>query len=127
MEAVELIYKATSTFPDTEKFGMTSQMRRAVISIPANIAEGYGRSHRKEYIHHLAMSQGSTCELETLVIASVKLGFINREKAEPLWELCTRLNGMLTKLIRALRKKDKAEAKPPRTPSPVPRTPSEDA
>ncbi len=58
MEAVESIYKATSTFPDTEKFGMTSQMRRAVISIPANIAEGYGRSHRKEYIHPRTPTDG---------------------------------------------------------------------
>jgi four helix bundle protein len=122
MEAVELTYKATSNFPDTEKFGMVSQMRRAVVSIPANIAEGYGRSHRKEYIHHLAISQGSTCELETLLIASVKLGFISREKAEPLWQLCTRINGMLTKLIKALRKKEKAEMKEiaTRRPSPVP-------
>jgi len=126
MEGVQLVYVATSSFPDTEKFGIISQMRRAVISIPANIAEGYGRSHRKEYIHHLAISQGSTCELETLIIASVKLGFLSREKAEPLWEVCTRVNGMLTKLIRSLRKKEKLEAKG-RNPSPVPRTPSNDA
>jgi four helix bundle protein len=122
IEAIEAIYTATTKFPDTEKFGLISQMRRAVVSIPANIAEGYGRSHRKEYIHHLAIARGSTCELETLVIASVKLGFLNKDSAIPLWDLCTRINSMLTKLINSLRKKEQVKKIVTRSPLPAPRT-----
>jgi len=76
IELVAQIYKITSHFPATEKFGLTSQMQRAAVSIPSNIAEGAARNSEKEYIHFLYISLGSLAELETQLIISQKLGFL---------------------------------------------------
>jgi four helix bundle protein len=72
---VEIIYVMTSTFPKEEIYGLTSQMRRAAISYPSNIAEGAARSSRKEFIHFLYISLGTLSELETHVIISSRLGY----------------------------------------------------
>lgn len=58
MDLVDAIYSVTSDFPADERFGLTSQRRRAAVSIPSNIAEGYGRSHHKEYIQHVSIARG---------------------------------------------------------------------
>ena len=71
---VKHIYELTSKLPDAEKFGLTSQMRRAAISIPSNIAEGVGRNNHKEFIHFLRISQGSIAELETQILIGQDLG-----------------------------------------------------
>lgn len=71
-----VIYQLTSKFPDNEKFGLVSQMRRCSVSIPSNIAEGAGRNSDKEFVHFLAISKGSGNELETQLMISFKLGFI---------------------------------------------------
>jgi four helix bundle protein len=68
MELVRQIYLLTEDFPADEKYGLTSQMQRAVVSIPSNIAEGYLRGHRKEYIQFLSVSLGSAAELETQIL-----------------------------------------------------------
>ena len=73
MDLVELIYDFTQTFPENEKYGLTSQMRRAVISIPSNIAEGAARKGDKELIHFLMISLGSLSELETQYLISLRL------------------------------------------------------
>lgn len=77
-KAIELttsVYKLTSTFPKEEKFGLTSQIQRAVVSIPSNIAEGCGRNSDKEFSQFLAIALGSSFELETQLLIAENLGF----------------------------------------------------
>lgn len=74
---VKDIYKTTSRFPKEEQFGITQQMRRSAISIPSNIAEGAGRGSKKEFVHFLAIAQGSLAELETQLIISNELEIIH--------------------------------------------------
>lgn len=77
-ELVLEIYKITKNFPKDEIYGLTQQMRRAAVSIPSNISEGYGRQYNKEYRQFLAMAYGSLCELETQYLLSVDLNYIKR-------------------------------------------------
>jgi four helix bundle protein len=81
-KAVALVvetYQKTSRFPDSEKFGLTSQLRRAAASIPANIAEGWGRGSTREYVQFLLIARGSLMELETHLIVSQKLSYLSEE------------------------------------------------
>ena len=77
IELVEKIYKITNSFPESEKFGLISQMQRAAVSYPSNIAEGAARDSSKENIHFLYFSLGSLSELETQCLISQRLGFLN--------------------------------------------------
>ncbi len=79
MQLAELVYRLTDGLPDSERFGMASQLRRAAISIPANVAEGNGRMHRREYLHHLSIARGSAHEVATLVELSHRLGWVPAE------------------------------------------------
>ncbi len=72
---VKAIYEATVAFPREERFGLTAQVRRAAVSIPSNVAEGYGRGTRKDYVHFLQTARGSLYEMETQVILADDLGF----------------------------------------------------
>lgn len=76
------IYKATATFPKEEMYGLTSQIRRAAVSIPSNIAEGAGRNSDAEFVRFLSISNGSCCELETQLLIAVNLGFLNENEAQ---------------------------------------------
>tara|TARA_R110002050_G_scaffold204327_4_gene339828 strand:- start:29514 stop:29801 length:288 start_codon:yes stop_codon:yes gene_type:complete len=80
IDLVVLIYDLTKMFPDDEKFGLTSQMRRAAVSIPSNISEGAGRSSTKEFIRFLDIATGSLSELETQLIIVNRLGFIEKRE-----------------------------------------------
>ena len=104
-ELVKNIYLLTHRLPSNEKFGITSQMRSAVISIPGNIAEGYGRIHAGDYIHHLSMARGSLYELETYVILIVDLKYFTKQEITPLWKEVDEINRMLSKLILVLKNK----------------------
>jgi len=81
MELVVEIYRATRTFPADERFGLVSQLRRAAVSVPSNVAEGYGRNSRNELHHFIGQARGSLCEVETQVELANKLGFMNKDAA----------------------------------------------
>lgn len=97
------IYQLTSKFPDEEKFGLVSQMRRAAVSIPSNIAEGQARHTTGEFIQFISHAEGSTAELETQLILSVELGFVAQEHTSEefvlLDDIRRMLNGLRRKLI----------------------------
>jgi four helix bundle protein len=102
MQLVTEIYKVSRKLPDEEKFGLCSQLRRAVVSIPCNIADGYGRSHRGDYLHHLSFAKGSLMEIETLLTISARLKMIARQDIVPAWKMSQEIGSMLTKLISSL-------------------------
>jgi len=91
------IYKGTSTFPKTEIYGLSQQMRKAAVSIPSNIAEGYGRQHQAEYKQFLSISYGSVCELETQYLLSVDLKYMQRN--ESIENLLKEVGAMLYRMI----------------------------
>lgn len=102
IEVVVACYECTKTFPSEERFCLTQQIRRAAISIPSNIAEGQGRRHRAEFLHHISISRGSLQELETLLEIAERLGYADREKLEGLRRLCDEVSRMLSGLRKAL-------------------------
>jgi four helix bundle protein len=105
MELAIKSYKLSSQFPGTEIYGLTSQIRRASVSVPCNIAEGYGRSSRKEYLQFLFVAQGSLKELETQAILAHQLSFVSQESTRELLNESETLGKMLGSLIRSLRAK----------------------
>ena len=96
------IYDCTAQFPNTERFGLTNQLRRAAVSVPSNIAEGQGRATKGEFIQFLCHARGSLFELETQTVIARKLGYISSEVEEHLaakaTEVARILNGLLTSL-----------------------------
>lgn len=102
MQLVFELYKVTSKFPPEERYGLYSQMRRSAISIPSNIAEGYGRYNRKEFSQFLRVARGSIFELETQIELSGSLGFINQSEYKDLLNSITDINRMLTAFINQL-------------------------
>jgi four helix bundle protein len=107
-------YRLTQPFPKTELYGMTSQIRRAATSIPANIAEGYGRKTRGEYIQFLYIAQGSLKELETHWLLSERVQLTDHNTATPILKHCEKTGKLLSALIRSL------NTPTPYTPSPIP-------
>ncbi len=96
------IYRATKKFPKEEIFGLVSQMRRSTVSIPCNIAEGYRRNHRKEYIQFLYIASGSCGELETLVSLSQDLNLVDNDDFNNLYCLQDEISRLLQGLINSL-------------------------
>jgi four helix bundle protein len=94
------VYRATQSFPSEERFGLTSQLRRASVSIPTNIAEGQGRLTRGEFRQFLGHAKGSICEVETQLIIAQSLGYMNDPQPllEKLHEVARLLNGLLNSL-----------------------------
>lgn len=91
------IYKLTKEFPQSEIYGLSQQMRRSAVSIPSNIAEGYGRKHRTEYDRFLAIAYGSLAELETQYLLAKDLKYI--DKAEMIESLFKEVGGMLYRML----------------------------
>ncbi|MBC7262500.1 MAG: four helix bundle protein [Chloroflexi bacterium] len=104
MNLAEMCYRLTAAFPREELYGMTGQIRRAAVSVPANIAEGCGRENRGEYMQFLRISQGSLKELETHLLLVVRVGLEAEEAVQPLLDQCYRVGRILRALIRSLQK-----------------------
>jgi four helix bundle protein len=91
MNLVEKVYRLTQKFPKQETYGLVSQIQRAAVSIPSNIAEGHKREHIKEYLHHLSMAQASLAELETQLEISGRLNYLLLDE---LTELLSEVNSL---------------------------------
>ena len=102
MRAVTLMYSLTKKLPAEERFGLKSQMERAAVSIAANIAEGYGRSHRGDYLRFLSFAKGSLCECETYLILCSELAFVNENDTADCWNMLQEVGKMLTSMIASL-------------------------
>ena len=111
MKVAGMVYKLTTKFPEEEKFGLVSQMRRAAISIPCNIAEGAARQGKKEFRNFLSMAQGSLSELDTQLEIAVLLGYLSTESAVELDAQLLRIDKMLSRLIQSLTRRAKDEKK----------------
>jgi four helix bundle protein len=99
------IYSITAQFPKEEKYGLTSQIRRSAVSIPSNIAEGYGRKTTADYIRMLYISYGSVCELETQILLAGDLGFIEKGQLDIRIREIAEVERMLKALIKSLENK----------------------
>ena len=102
VELVKAIYDLTKTFPKEELYGLTSQIRRAVVSVPSNIAEGFARYHNKEYKQFLYTSLGSCAELSTQLIIAERLNYLDNEKADILFGEIEEISKMTMALIKKL-------------------------
>ncbi len=102
MDLAENCYQVTRGFPKEELFGLTSQIRRAAVSVPANIAEGHARQHTKEFLQFLSVARGSLMELETHLLIGARVGLLKDEQRIPVMDLVDRISRMLTRLRQSL-------------------------
>jgi four helix bundle protein len=102
MQLAKAVYPATRAFPREELYGLVSQMRRAAVSVPSNIAEGHTRRTTGEFLQFLGQAQGSLAEVETLVLLAQELGLLAPEAAEDLLRLAAETNRVLHGLVRSL-------------------------
>ena len=104
MDLVEEVYKASKAFPREEVYGLTSQIRKAAVSIPSNIAEGQGRSTTPDFLRHLSIAYGSLREVETQTLIADRLHYLAQEKCQEIMNLAGEvgrlLNGLMTSLPR---------------------------
>ena len=104
MLLVEIVYNLTRILPKEELFSMTNQIRRAAISVPSNIAEGFGRQSKKEYQQFLSIANGSVCEIETQLLLCVRIGYLEEENTKEAFNLLSEIG----KMIIAIKQKLKA-------------------
>ena len=102
MDLVTKIYQLITRFPSDEKFGLTSQIKRSAVSIPSNIAEGYGRNYRKDYSRFLQVARGSLYENQTQLEIAVNLSFIETDDLKEIKELSLEVEKMLNSLIKKI-------------------------
>jgi four helix bundle protein len=122
-KAIELtmeVYKLTSGFPDAERFGLVNQMRRASVSIASNIAEGYARTGKGEYLQFLSHSCGSCAEIETQLVIAKGLGFGQAGRLDTCSELCDSVGRMLFALNKSIRAKQRDVSEQSQTLDPRP-------
>ena len=103
IELTSVIYKLVKKLPKEELYSLSDQMRRAVVSIPSNIAEGHERNTKKEFIQFLTISRGSKAELETQLLICVKIGYLNKTEILEAMNLLQEIGKMLTSLINKLK------------------------
>lgn len=104
VDLAALVYKLTQGFPDSERFGLTSQIRRAATSVSLNIAEGKGRGSKKDFARFLYTAKGSLLEVVSAIHLAEKLEFVNREQIKPILFSTFELTNMLSGFIRSLEK-----------------------
>ena len=102
LNLVKMVYEITQEFPPAERFGLISQLRRAAVSVPSNIAEGQSRRTSGEFVQFISHAEGSLAELETQAIISIELGFTTPEKSEPILKIVEELQKMLHSLRQKL-------------------------
>ena len=107
MDLVVSIYQLTRYFPDSERFGLISQIQRSAVSVPSNIAEGYGRVSGGDYNRFLLIARGSLMEIETQLHIVHRLQFVNTSQFEPVWEQTQEIGRMLHGLVRAVQRTNK--------------------
>ena len=105
MALVTRVYALSKGFPNDERFGLTSQIRRAAVSVPSNIAEGQGRDSTKEFIHHLSIAYGSLMEVETQILIGRDLGYLENEAVSALLTESAEAGRIINGLMRSLRRK----------------------
>lgn len=103
IDLTEQVYEMVKLFPDDERYVLSTQMRRAAISIPSNIAEGQQRNSTKEFINFLYIAKGSKAELQTQCYICLRLNLLKKEQVKPVMELLAEIGKMITKLIESLR------------------------
>ena len=104
MDLVTNVYNSIKIFPKEEIYGLSGQLRRAVVSVPSNIAEGQGRDSVKEFIHHLSIAYGSLMEVETQLQIAANLGYLSQMEVDKLLEKAAEVGRLLNGLSRSLRK-----------------------
>jgi four helix bundle protein len=105
MDLVVECYRATKEFPKSEVYGLASQLRRAAVSIPANIAEGHARKSSREFVQHLSIAYSSLAELETHVQIAQRLDYISADKTSSLLETTAEIGRMLNRLRQSIEKR----------------------
>ena len=105
MDIVVVCYQLSKQIPQSEMYGLISQIRRAAVSIPANIAEGHGRKTLGEYVQHLSIANGSLKELETHLLIAGRLHYVKDDEIIPALKGCSEIGRMLASLIQNLRQK----------------------
>ena len=103
MDLIDAIHVVSAPLPRDERFGLTSQIRRAAVSVAANIAEGKGRDHLGDYTHHLSMALGSVAEVDALLEVCCRRGFIDRHSAEPIFAMVNGQGRVTKALLRSLK------------------------
>ena len=117
MDLVELVYQASSSFPQDERFGLTSQVRRAAVSFPSNIAEGHARTSTRDFLRFLAISMGSVAEVKTQSLIAKRMQFLRPEASDLACQQTDRVGRMLRGLMKSL------DARLAPVPSPLPPAP----
>jgi len=105
MDLVVACYEVATVFPKTEMYGLTSQLQRAAVSVPANIAEGQGRNHTREFINHLSMAYGSLMEVETHLQIAARLAYIDQSQLDNRLLQTNEIGRMLNGLMQSLNRK----------------------
>ncbi len=105
MDVVEAVYRVSAGFPKAEVYGLASQVRRAAVSVPSNIAEGHPRASTKEYLNHVSIAQASLAEMETQLEIASRLGYTNQADLEPVFEESAVLGRQMYSLRNALIKR----------------------
>ena len=112
MKLIRLGYALARMYPKFETYGLAQQLRRAVVSVAANIAEGHGRAHRKEYCYHLSVAYGSLMEAETEGLVGHQEGYCSETELEPFMKQAASVGQLLNALMRSLRRSQAPDPRP---------------